>query len=201
MATRSISHKTCPSCAPPVATDTKRCNCGYAFDAAGGEYDDRTAEQALQEEELLQEYLDARIEQALAQLQAAQATLVTDPKNLDAADKLMRAFSEVRELRAERGTQAAKLAALKGRRTTVITEDVEPASATAPISSQPTAAFRAAQTAKIENIMKAAGIDTKECPKCHAVLPRPAVLCFCGFAFNAHAPHARGDQDPSRARR
>lgn len=191
MSTRSIYQKVCPCCSALVALDADRCECGYSFEAENRETELSPEELAVQQE-LLREYLEARINQAVAQLQTIQAALVSEPKNLDKANKLMQAFSEVRELRAEIEAQAAKVAAIRNAARAAREEsgmesdpeDVESALAT---SLQPTPEFSAAQAAKVETIMRAAGIDTKECPKCHTVLPQRAALCFCGFAFTQNS--------------
>jgi hypothetical protein len=47
----------------------------------------------------------------------------------------------------------------------------------------PAQAFRAAQARKAEQVMNAAGMRTKECTRCHAVVPERAALCFCGHVF------------------
>lgn len=185
MSTRSIYQKVCPSCATLVALNTGRCQCGYSFEGENHETNLLPEDQAAQEE-LLTEYLNARIGQAVTQLQTIQAALVSEPKNLDKVNKLMQAFSEVRELRAEIEAQSATMAEIKKAARTETGVEKNPVSETAatPASSlQPTQEFHAAQAAKIEQIMHAAGIDTKQCPKCHAVLPQRAALCFCGFAF------------------
>ncbi len=188
MSARSIYQKVCPSCSTLVALDTDRCRCDYSFENEVQETELLPEERAAQEE-LLKEYLNARVSQALAQMETIQAALVNEPKNLDKANKLMQAFSEVRELRAEIEAQSAKVAeirkaarAARGELGVEKSPSAEPA-ATPAASLQPTQEFSAAQASKVEKVMHAAGIDIKECPKCHAVLPQRAALCFCGFAF------------------
>ncbi|GEM_PF-1653972 len=188
MATRSIYHKDCPACAASVGADTKRCDCGYSFETQMQENQSLPEDQAVQDEELLREYLDARIGQAVGELQTIQAGMAHDSRDLDKANQVLRAFAILRELRDELKTQTAKIADAKKiaraarleRGMPVDAEDDADATAT---SQAPTDAFRAAQAAKAEMAMKAAGIDAKECPKCHTILPQPAVHCFCGYNF------------------
>jgi RNase H-fold protein (predicted Holliday junction resolvase) len=189
MSARSIYQKVCPSCSTLVALDTGRCKCGYSFEDEVQQTELLPEEQAAQEE-LLKEYLNARVSQALAQMETIQAALVNEPKNLDKANKLMQAFSEVRELRAEIEAQSAKVAEIRNAARAELDVENSPSAepaATPAASSQPTQEFSAAQATTVEKIMHAAGIDTKECPKCHAVLPERAALCFCGYAFARNA--------------
>lgn len=207
MAMRSIYHKTCPTCATLVEVDVKRCTCGYSFEfeSQAPESDALPEDMAVQDEELLKEYLDARISQAVSELQVIQSALASDPKNLEKANKLLGAFAQVRELRTELETQTAKLTAARdaaraarlerGMEIDARLEDI-PA---APISTEPTDAFRAAQSAKAENIMHAAGMETKACPKCRNVLPAQAALCFCGHTFSHPAAGSPGHKHSAAA--
>jgi RNA polymerase subunit RPABC4/transcription elongation factor Spt4 len=186
MATNSIYHKACPSCAALVEMDVKRCGCGFAFEAQAQDDIMLAEDQAVQDEELLREYLHARIGQAVSELETFQAAMAHDVHNLDKANRLFKAFSHVRQLRAELDTQTAKIAetkkaarAARAARGMTVEADHE----TPTTSAEPTEAFRAVQSEKAENAMKAAGIETKACPACHTVLPQPAVLCFCGYNF------------------
>lgn len=134
-----------------------------------------------QDQELLKEYLSARIAQAVDNLESVQTALATDPTNLDKAGRLMKAYVALHELRAE-------LEALsESADTTTPAEDAGSAGAETATSQQATEAFRAAQAHKAEQIMKAVGMETKNCPKCRTVLPQRAALCFCGFAFASEA--------------
>lgn len=172
-----------------VETGATRCSCGYSF--ADVQVDSSVLvpeEQALQEEELLKEYLDARIGQAVSELEELQASLVHDPKNLEKANNLLKSFAQVRELRSQRETQLAKIAEVKkaaraARIERGIATNIDDEIASVMASTEPTEAFRTSQAAKAEAAMKAAGMNIKTCPKCRTVLPESAGLCFCGFAF------------------
>jgi hypothetical protein len=177
MPVRGIYQKSCPSCAKQVAIDADRCACGYSF-VAGIDVAEVSEEDQLAQDTLVEEYIHARIGQALTRLQSLQSELLMDPKNLDKAGKLMRAFADVRELRAELDEHRARA----GR-----------SAATQP-SAQPTQAFRAAQAQKAEQAMHDAGISTKTCPKCQAVLPIPAALCFCGHGFGVRSAGPTTDE-------
>jgi len=132
-----------------------------------------------QEQELLKEYLNARIAQAVDNLESIQSALAADPMNLDKAGRLMKAYVALHELRTELDALAAPADAA--------TPVADAASAEVATSQQPTETFRAAQAHKAEQLMKAVGMETKNCPKCRTVLPQRAALCFCGFAFTSDA--------------
>jgi hypothetical protein len=183
MAISGIYQKTCPSCASQVSIDDARCNCGYSF-RNDADASDLPPEELLAQIQLQQEYVKARIAQSMENLEVLHAALQADPKNFDKANKLMTAFAEVRGLRAELAELAASSAELTGS----VKKVAEPG-----MSSEPSAAFRAAQLLKAEKIMQAAGMATKECIKCHAVLPQRAALCFCGYAFSQTDSSASAD--------
>ncbi|WP_372522365.1 hypothetical protein [Sulfuricaulis sp.] len=183
MSTYSIYQKPCPACGMVVSTGAKRCDCGYAFG-----YSDETAllpeEQALQEEELFEAYLAARVGQTVEKVESVRTELAADPANLRKADRLLEVVQEALILRDERDAQAAKTAqarkaaqAARGE----ITPDV-------PVQSdRPTEAFRAQQATKAEKIVEAfANTETKNCPHCKTVLPVTSTLCFCGYNFSRH---------------
>jgi hypothetical protein len=172
--TRGIFHKTCPSCASQVSVDEQRCGCGYSF-LTDSELDQLSPDELLAQQQLEQEYIRARIAQAMGNLEVLNTALQADPKNFDKANKLMKAFADVRSLRAELTALLASSADLIGETAKALQ---------AGISNEAPAVFRAAQAQKAEKIMHAAGMATKECSKCHAILPERAVLCFCGNAFS-----------------
>jgi hypothetical protein len=137
--------------------------------------DELSPEEQLAEQQLLQEYVKARISQATDDLERLHAALLADPKNFEKANKLMKAFADVRALRAELSELSTEMM------------QNEPTA----MSTQATAGFRAAQAQKAQKVMQAAGMRTKECDKCHAILPDRAALCFCGHRF------AQADTDAS----
>ncbi|MBI3779434.1 MAG: hypothetical protein HY274_11100 [Gammaproteobacteria bacterium] len=187
MSTYSIYHKPCPACGSVVSTDTKRCDCGYAFGAA-----DETAplpeEQALQEEELFEAYLAARVDQTVAKVESVRIELAANPSDLRKADRLLQAVQEALILRDERDAQSAKTAqariAARAAR-----EKISPAAPDdLPVQSdRPTETFRAQQAARAEKIVEAfSNTEIKTCPHCNTTLPVTSTLCFCGYNFSRH---------------
>lgn len=175
MRTYSIYQKPCPACGMVVSIDAKSCDCGYSFESSGNN-DLLSEEQALQEEELFEAYLAARVEQVVAEVESARAELTADISNRRKADKLLRTVQDALTLRDERDAQAAKIKHLR--------ESLPAKPDASPVSAQPTEAFRAQQAAKAERIMEAfANTQTKSCPHCRTVLPVTSALCLCGYIF------------------
>ena len=186
MSAYSIYQKPCPACGTVVSTGIKRCDCGYAFG-----YSDETAplpeELALQEEELFEAYLAARVDQTVAKVESFRTELVADPTNLRKANRLLEVVQEALILRDERDAQAAKTAQAR-EAAQAARGEIAPATPDVPIQSdRPTEAFRAQQAAKAEKIVEAfANTETKNCPHCKTVLPVTSTLCFCGYNFSRH---------------
>lgn len=175
MRTYSIYQKPCPACGKVVSVDTNSCDCGYAFDSTSKD-ELLSEEQALQEEELFEAYLAARIDQAVATVESARAELADEISNQRKADKLLRAVQDALALRDERDAQAAKIAQIR--------ESLSSKSDAPALSAHPTEAFRAQQSAKAEKIMEGfVNTQTKTCPHCHTVLPVTSALCLCGYNF------------------
>lgn len=175
MRTYSIYQKPCPACGKVVSIEARSCDCGYSFESPG-KNELPSEEQALQEEELFEAYLAARIDQAVATVESARAELAADMSDHRKADKLLRTVQEALALRDERDAQAAKIAQI---RESLSSKPDAPA-----LSAQPTDAFRAQQTAKAEKIMEGfTNTRTKTCPHCQTVLPVTSALCLCGFIF------------------
>jgi hypothetical protein len=183
MSTYSIYQKPCPACGMVVSTGAKRCDCGYAFG-----YSDETAllpeEQALQEEELFEAYLAARVGQTVEKVESVRTELAADPANLRKADRLLEVVQEALILRDERDAQAAKTAQAR-KAAQAARGEIAP---DVPVQSdRPTEAFRAQQATKAEKIVEAfANTETKNCPHCKTVLPVTSTLCFCGYNFSRH---------------
>lgn len=175
MRTYSIYQQPCPSCGLLVSTESASCKCGYSFESAGmdGTYPE---ELTLQEEELFEAYLAARVDQTVAALEAARAEFNADKFNPRMADKLVSAVGEALALRDECDAQAAKIRQLRA--------SLAPETETPSMSAQPTETFRAQQAAKAEKIMEGfTNTQTKTCPHCKTVLPDASALCLCGYNF------------------
>lgn len=175
MRNSSIYQKPCPACSTVVSVDAKSCNCGYSFDSLG-KNEPPSDEQALQEEELFEAYLAARIDQVVEKVESARAELMADMSDHRKADKLLRSVQDALALRDERDAQAAKIAQIR---------ESLPSKPDAPsLSAQPTEVFRAQQAAKAEKIMEGfANTRTKTCAHCKTVLPVTSALCLCGYIF------------------
>lgn len=173
MRTANIYIKPCPACGAAVAVEANGCDCGYVFESQGQITSD---EQALQEEELFEAYLSARVDQAVAAVEHARSEWSADNSSRFKADKLVRVIQEALTLRDERIAQAEKITRLR--------QSLAAANPEAAMSAQPTEAFRAQQSLKADRIMEAfSDTQTKTCPHCRTVLPVISVLCLCGYIF------------------
>ncbi len=186
MSAYSIYQKSCPSCGDVVSTDTKRCNCGHSFESIN-EDTLLPEEQALQDEELFEAYLAARVDQTVAAVESARADLAVDRLNPRKTARLLQTVQDALTLRDEREAQAAKIA-LAREAAHAAREKITPATTDIPVqSAEPTDAFKARQAAKAEKIIEAfANTETKECPHCKTVLPVTSALCCCGYIFSRH---------------
>ena len=186
MSANSIYQKPCPACGTAVSTGIKRCNCGYTFGST-----DETAllpeEQALQEEELFEAYLAARVDQTVAKVESMRTELAADSANLRKADRLLKAVQEALILRDERDAQAAKTAQAR-KAAQAARREIAPTASDVPVQSdRPTETFRAQQAARAEKIVETfTNTETKKCPHCKTVLPVTSALCFCGYNFSRH---------------
>jgi hypothetical protein len=186
MSSYSIYQKPCPACGMAVSTSANRCDCGYTFGSA-----DVTAllpeEQALQEEELFEAYLAARVDQTVAKVESVRAELATDPSDLRKANHLLEVVQEALILRDQRDAQAVKTAQARKAAEAAKGGTAPPTSDVPVQSDRPTEAFRAQQATKAEKIVEAFNnTETMKCPHCHTVLPVTCALCFCGYNFSRH---------------
>ncbi len=183
MSSYSIYQKPCPACGAAVSTGTKRCECGYSFESSSGDTL-LPEEQSLQEEELFEAYLDARVGQTVERVESARTEFIADPINRRKADALLQAVQEALTLRDQRDAQAAKIAQAREAAQMARTQ-LAPATPDAPVmSAEPTEAFKAQQAAKAEKIVEGfANTQTKTCPHCKTVLPVTSVLCLCSYIF------------------
>jgi hypothetical protein len=109
----SIYQKLCPACTSSVDTGAKICHCGHVFDGAGGDAVASEAETALRDEELYENYLVARAEQARQASVAAEDYLAADPGNSNKISAAELARDVVKSIEGDLAEQRAKIAALR----------------------------------------------------------------------------------------
>jgi len=201
MCALSIFQKTCPACGALVSRDSQQCKCDHVFTSL----EDGALlpeEQALQDEELFEAYLAARVQQMISTLESARVELAADPANERKAARLLQTLQDALTLREERDAQAAKTELARQAVQTVrkslsaatATPEEADSAETPNQSAEPTEAFRTQQAAKAAKIMEAfENTRTKECPHCKTVLPVSSALCLCGYIFARneflHPPH------------
>ncbi|BAU48823.1 hypothetical protein SVA_2273 [Sulfurifustis variabilis] len=183
MGARSIYEKICPACAGVVARAAERCPCGYGF----GSEDADATQQSLDDEQLYETYLAARLDQGLEALELARAALRARPGDYGCAMRVMQHVHELQVLRRELEGQRAKLA--------VAPE--APARVGHRASPVPTDAFRAAQSERAEVVARrtAPGI----CSACGCPSAANGTRCTCGGPARSTpdiaADIARADSD------
>lgn len=113
MTARSIFQKVCPECMATVPLDTRECSCGHHLD-----HDDTNAvlsseEIRLKAEELYENYLAARVEQAAKAVKTSQAEFARDPTNTGKSDHVASAIHEVQLAESALAAQSARVAEMK----------------------------------------------------------------------------------------
>lgn len=176
----SIDQKQCPSCAASNPVDASRCVCGHTFGANPDGIPAGSLE-AVGESQLLVEYLSARVEQALADVESARTELAADPRNFKKAARVLRAAQEARALGDELNAQREYTDSL---RQTLGVENPEAPPAMPVQTERAGERFTAQQAAKARQITaQFEGTETKSCPRCGTVLPVSSLLCFCSHRF------------------
>lgn len=160
-----IFQKPCPACATLLAREATACECGYFFDAEGTDGDEA---QQLAQEELFETYLTARLQQSLADLDAARATLAAAPTDTKTAYAVLRQVQTLQQQRLELLAQQEKVAALRAR----VAED-----------SAAAGEFRAAQAARAAKIVERQ-TSPATCAHCSAPIAPDVGRCTCPAAVN-----------------
>lgn len=108
----NIFLKSCPECASRIAVQAQACSCGYVFET--GEISDLlTPEARAREEQLYEEYLRARAEQAQEGARLAAELAGRYPHDLEKAAVAAREQLAAQQAESELAAQAARVAALK----------------------------------------------------------------------------------------
>ena len=96
-----------------VPLDTRECSCGQHFDHDDADTALTSEEIRLKAEELYENYLGARVEQATKAAKTAQAEFARDPSNPDKSDHVASAIREVQMAESTLATQSARVAEMK----------------------------------------------------------------------------------------
>jgi hypothetical protein len=96
-----------------VPLDTRECSCGYHLDHDDTDTALTSEEIRLKAEELYENYLGARVEQAAKAVKTAQAEFVRDPSNPDKSDRVASTIREVQMAESALATQSARVAEMK----------------------------------------------------------------------------------------
>lgn len=163
--TAGIFQKPCPACATLLAREATSCECGYLFDAEDADGDEA---QQLVQEELFETYLTARLQQSLADLEAARAVLASAPTDTKRAYALLRQVQILHQQRLELSAQREKIAGLRQR-----------IAANGAASDE----FRAAQAARAAKIVERQATPVS-CVHCGAAIAPDVGRCTCPAAVS-----------------
>ena len=110
---RSIFQKVCPECMATVPLDTRECSCGHQLDHDDTDTALSSEEIRLKAEELYENYLGARVEQAAKAVKTAQAEFAREPSNPGKSEQVASTIREVQIAKSALATQSAHIAAMK----------------------------------------------------------------------------------------
>lgn len=108
----SIFLKVCPACAGHVPTAAEHCDCGHEFEATADQYSS-PEELALRDEELYENYLIARAEQAREAARAAETAYYDHPDHPDLVAAAALARDVANSIESDLAAQCAKVSALR----------------------------------------------------------------------------------------
>ncbi len=150
-----IYDKACPQCTADNAAGAIRCACGFIFDTADADGSGPSPQETAEEERLFQEYLAARVAQAIEQATVAVHAADVDPENERQAIEAIRAQASVEKAKAELAAQQARVAkaAEAARRVELIVGAV-PIETNSPISGSSVAKFGVAEVVEDDRLYK-----------------------------------------------
>ncbi len=96
-----------------VARDAQECACGHQFDHDDADASLTSEEIRLKAEELYENYLAARVEQAAKTVQTAQADFARDPSNQDKSDRVASAIREAQTAKSALAAQSARMTEMR----------------------------------------------------------------------------------------
>jgi hypothetical protein len=111
--TRSIFQKICPACMVTLALDARECNCGHQFDHDDNDASLSSEEIRLQAEELYENYLAARAEQASSAVMTAQSESAREPASAQKSQRVANLIQEAEAARAALTAQSARVAEMR----------------------------------------------------------------------------------------
>lgn len=113
MTARSIFQKVCPECMATVPLDTRECSCGHHLDHDDTDAALTSEEIRLKAEELYENYLGARVEQAAKSVKSAQADFARDPSNPVKSEHVASAIRDLQMAESDLAAQSARVVEMK----------------------------------------------------------------------------------------
>ncbi|MFQ6021538.1 MAG: hypothetical protein ACE5NW_02350 [Acidiferrobacterales bacterium] len=212
--------KTCPECGAANAAGAVQCGCGYLFNPLYLEDPRLALELSVREEKLIEEYLTARLEQAVEAARAAAHRADVDQDDARKAVEAAVAQLDAEVAQADLSEQRTRVAEAENKlgagigAPAQVSQPADTASANVNQSwqavivaevlkakgqtSRPGPAFRAAQAAKADRAVEAAkDLETMTCPACGATISVAATACGCGWSVPRSLPE-RGAASQTR---
>ncbi len=109
----SVFQKFCPQCTASVSRDADHCDCGYSFNGDNTGNGESSLAQAIAEEKLYEDYLQARVTQTAQAAIAAQTAHQKKPDDGMFALAARNAMEEAERCRAELAAQSEKVAEME----------------------------------------------------------------------------------------
>ena len=150
-----IFDKACPQCTADNAAGAIRCACGFIFDTADANGLGPSPQETAEEERLFQEYLAARVAQAIEQVTVAVHAADVEPANERGAIEAIRAQAAAEKAKAELATQQARAAkAAEAARKAELIVGAVPIETNKPIGGSPVAKFGVAELVEDDRLYK-----------------------------------------------
>ncbi len=153
--TLGIFDKACPQCTADNAAGEIRCACGFIFDTADADGSGPSPQETAEEERLFQEYLTARVAQAIEQATVAAHGADIEPKNERRAIEAIRAQAAVETAKAELSAQQARaIKAAEAARRAELIVGAMPIETCNPMSGSAVAKFGVAEVVEDDRLYK-----------------------------------------------
>ncbi len=150
-----IFDKACPQCTADSAAGAIRCACGFIFDTADANGSAPSPKETAEEEKLFEEYLAARVAQAIEQATVATHAADVEPENERRAIEAIRAQETVEKAKRELAAQQERAAkAAEAARKAELIVGAVPIQTKKPVNGSPVAKFGGTEVVEDDRLFK-----------------------------------------------
>lgn len=150
-----IFDKACPQCTADNAAGAIRCACGFIFDTADANGSAPSPKETAEEEKLFEEYLAARVAQAIEQATVATHAADVEPENERRAIEAIRAQETVEKAKRELAAQQTRAAnAAEAARKAELIVGAVPIQTKKPVNGSPVAKFGGTEVVEDDRLFK-----------------------------------------------